>query len=138
MSAGRLKNRDGTSSRPIETAVYWQTERAWVSLAAMLTDCDSCPGGFLMTPHADRRGPTRREVLAAGLAAPGMLVAGRPAVARPTGATGASEGLLGRGPQVHRGDRPGLTSITRGGSHKPPPFEGTEERQIRGPRTDRA
>ena len=53
-----------------------------------------------MTPHADRRGLTRREVLAtglgaAGLAAAGMLVTGRPAVARPTGATGASEGDYG-------------------------------------------
>ena len=53
-----------------------------------------------MTPHADRRGLTRREVLAtglgaAGLAATGMLVTGRPAVARPTGATGASEGDYG-------------------------------------------
>ena len=53
-----------------------------------------------MTPHADRRGLTRREVLAtglgaAGLAATGMLLTGRPAVARPTGATGASEGDYG-------------------------------------------
>ncbi len=79
-------------SSTIETAVWWQTGRAWVSLAAMLTDCDSCPGGSLITTHADRRGPTRREVLAAGLAATGMLVAGRPAVARPTGA---SEGDYG-------------------------------------------
>jgi len=79
MSAGRLKNRDGTSSSTIETAVYWQIGRARVSLAAMLTDCDSCPGGSLMTPHADRRGPTRREVLAAGLAATGRLAWPRPA-----------------------------------------------------------
>jgi len=28
MSAGRLKHRDGTSSSPIETAVYWQIVRA--------------------------------------------------------------------------------------------------------------
>jgi len=53
-----------------------------------------------MTPHADRRGLTRREVLAtglgaAGLAATGMLLTGRPAVVRPTGATGASEGDYG-------------------------------------------
>ena len=53
-----------------------------------------------MTPHADRRGLTRREVLATGLgavglAATGTLVTGRPAVARPTGATGASEGDYG-------------------------------------------
>src|SRR5271166_1190200 len=100
MSAGRLKHRDGTSSSPIETAVYWQIGRAWVSLATLLTDCDSCPGGSLMIPHADRRGLTRREVLATGLgavglAATGTLVTGRPAVARPTGATGASEGDYG-------------------------------------------
>src|SRR5271165_3202656 len=87
-------------STALETAVYWQIGRAWVSLAAMLTDCDSWPGGSLMTPHAVRRGLTRREVLAtglgaAGLAATGMLVTGRPAVARPTGATGASEGDYG-------------------------------------------
>ena len=79
-----------------ENSVYWKIGRAWVSLATMLTDCDSCPGGTLMTPHADRRGLTRRDVLATGLAnRDGMLVAGRPALARPTGAAGASEGDYG-------------------------------------------
>ena len=53
-----------------------------------------------MISHVDRRGLTRREVLATGLgatglAATGMLVTGRPAVARPTGATGAAEGDRG-------------------------------------------
>src|SRR5271165_390352 len=79
----------------IETAAYWRIGRAWVSLAAMLTDCNSCPGVSLMISHVDRRGLTRREVLATGLGATGMLVTGRPAVARPTGATGAAEGDRG-------------------------------------------
>jgi inosose dehydratase len=48
-----------------------------------------------MTLHADSRGLTRRNVLAAGLAATGMLVAGRPTLARLAGAASATEGDYG-------------------------------------------
>src|SRR5208337_528953 len=166
MSAGRLKNRDGTSSSTIETAVYWQIGRAWASLAAMLTDCDSCPGGSLMTPHADGRGPTRREVLAAGLAATGYLTVDPDPdsfdlLDKLVEEYGIPIGIHNHGPghkyaliytiarsikdhslawprparPLRRSARPDQHHAG-GGSHKPPPLEGTEERQIRGPRTD--
>ena len=48
-----------------------------------------------MTLHADSSGMTRRDAIAAGLAATGMLLAGRTLVARPTGSTGLAEGDYG-------------------------------------------
>ncbi len=48
-----------------------------------------------MTSPCDRRGLSRRDLLAAGMAATGMLVAGRASLAIPTGAIAAAEGDYG-------------------------------------------
>ena len=46
-----------------------------------------------MTPHADRSGLTRRDVLAAGVAATGMTCRRPDLLARPTGSAGRRKGI---------------------------------------------